>query len=181
LIHNQWSFWPHSQIFDENCNCSTSFLCTSSAKIFDKKENILFQVPGFHIGCFILDSLLLSSLECFYNTTCINELQGYISNSDKKNLFLSLPTRFEPTDPIELLLKELMIENWSKKIDYDAYYQTCQVQSCFYTYNNQHPTLYIIILILSIIGGFNKILRYWIPIFVSFIRHKRSSSMCLSK
>jgi hypothetical protein len=46
----------------------------------------LFEIPGFYTGCYIVESLLQSTLECFYDPQCIDKLQTYISVSSSINV-----------------------------------------------------------------------------------------------
>lgn len=51
-----------------NCSCDLSATCSEEAAIYDYSGNItLFIVPGFYIGCYVIESLLQSNLQCFYN------------------------------------------------------------------------------------------------------------------
>jgi hypothetical protein len=58
-----------------NCSCDVSPRCISQSYIYDYINNtVLFTVPGMHVGCYIIESSLQSTFECFYNRTCVNQL-----------------------------------------------------------------------------------------------------------
>ena len=150
-----------------------SFSCTSPAMIYDKNE--IFPVQGFRIGCFILDSLLTSSLECFYNSSCLHTFLKYININSTSIFFLS-SNKFNHTDTIEILLNSLMIEQWKISIDYRSYFLACQVKSCSYTYQSRRSFLSIFTTILGLIGGLTTILVFLIPILVQLKRRKKKQT-----
>ena len=85
---------------------------------------VKFPMPNVYRGCFIIQSVLQSTLECFFNQTCLDAVQVEIA-SEKS---ISIPildassTRFSPEAFIGTILDELMIENWGRAIWYDQYY-----------------------------------------------------------
>ncbi|CAF4422763.1 unnamed protein product, partial [Adineta steineri] len=114
-----------------NCSCMLSALCTEQAVIYDNdyNNNSSFIVPGLYVGCYIVEALLQSTLECFFNQTCLNILQsygGFSSFMDVIPLNSSLSSRYNETSTIEELVNELMIENWNLSIIYESYYNGCQ-------------------------------------------------------
>lgn len=54
------------------CSCGTRNDCNESGGVYyyvtDLQE---FAVPGWNVGCSIVETLLRSTMECFYNSTCI--------------------------------------------------------------------------------------------------------------
>jgi len=121
--------------------------------IYDKNE--VFPVQGFRIGCFILDSLLTSSLECFYNSSCLHTFLKYININSTSIFFLS-------------------------SNDYRSYFLACQVKSCSYTYQSRRSFLSIFTTILGLIGGLTTILVFLIPILVQLKRRKKKQTKTIS-
>ena len=174
-----WHFLAYSQIYDGPCDCSTSFFCSSSAFIYENNQT--FMVNGFRIGCFILESLLVSSLECFYNTSCLNQFLRLIRFNS--SLILLSSNKFNKADSIEMILNILMVEQWQNSTNYTAYFVACQVKHCSYSFEGHRSLISIATAMLDLIGGLPKILLFIIPIVVAFIQRKRyfptASSKCL--
>jgi hypothetical protein len=64
----------------QHCNCASSSTCIQASSIFDYPYPISsFDVPGFYTGCYVIESLLQSTLECFYSQQCIDQLKLDIS------------------------------------------------------------------------------------------------------
>ncbi|CAF1323559.1 unnamed protein product [Adineta steineri] len=61
----------------DGCSCSLSANCIRQSSIYDYNTmTTLFDVTGFYTGCNVVESLLQSTLDCFYNQTCIEKLQS---------------------------------------------------------------------------------------------------------
>ncbi|CAF0846729.1 unnamed protein product, partial [Adineta steineri] len=157
-----------------NCSCMISALCTEQAVIYDNgnNNNDPFIVPGLYVGCFIVEALLQSTLECFYNQTCLNILQSYGRFSSSMNVIplnSSLSSRYNTTSTIQELVNELMVENWNLSIIYENYYNGCQPTQCSYSYTAKNNAIYIATMIFGLIGGLMTILQCFIPRLVRLI------------
>ncbi|CAF1682416.1 unnamed protein product [Adineta ricciae] len=40
----------------------------------------IFSVPGVYHGCYIIDALFRSTLECFYDKQCVGKVQSYVES-----------------------------------------------------------------------------------------------------
>ncbi|CAF1031674.1 unnamed protein product [Adineta steineri] len=95
----------------DGCSCSLSDTCIQQSSIYNyNTTTILFNVAGFYTGCNVIESLLQSNLECFYNQTCIDKLQNYLQSSPTyvSALSSSLYSRYLETTIINDLLDNLM-------------------------------------------------------------------------
>jgi hypothetical protein len=85
----------------DGCYCVRSASCFTPAIIRNASANgILFTVPGFYGGCYIVESLLRSTLECFHDEQCFLQLKYYVNSSLTINatiLNASLSTQFPKT------------------------------------------------------------------------------------
>ena len=100
--------------------------------------------------------LRFSSLACFYNATCLEELANFIgSTSIFQPLNYSVETRFNSnlSIAIDTLIAELFIETWTNSSNYSSYYSTCAPFTCEYSYTKRNNALYIITTILGLYGG----------------------------
>ncbi|CAF4703202.1 unnamed protein product, partial [Rotaria sp. Silwood2] len=103
-----------------NCSCTLSSSCLFPIGIIDVSDinstptSIIIRVPIFFLGCYPIDGLMKSTLECFYNLSCMLELDifvlhspGYSFNFSNLNRNLNLPN-----ETIELIINRLMIDSW---------------------------------------------------------------------
>ncbi|CAF1403546.1 unnamed protein product [Rotaria magnacalcarata] len=114
----------------------------------------------------MIESLLQSTLECFYNQTCINQLNSYLlSNSslDVKALDSSLTSRFVEKSTMEELINKLLIEQWNLSMIHENYYNACQPISCIYSYTTRNDIIYILTIVIGLVGGIIEILKFVIP------------------
>jgi hypothetical protein len=83
-------------------------------------------LSGIVVDCLPVQMAFASSLECFYNRSCLNLIVSinsiYINVSILDKL---VPTRFAPTTTIEELIDELFIEQILNETIYESYYLAC--------------------------------------------------------
>ncbi len=163
------------------CSCASSSTCVTQSSIYQYPSlTILFNIPGFYTGCYAIESLLQSTLECFYDQQCLDKLQSYISSSSSMTvtaLNSSLPSMYYMKSTIKEFVDNLMIEEWNTSLSYERYYDQCNPTQCTYTYTDTGNTddtfelrkniiLNIVIILLAIIGGLNTVLRCVVPLLV---------------
>lgn len=64
---------------------------------------------------------------------------------------------------IDTLAGELMVDDWLKNIDYDAYFAQCRPLVCSYSYTERFNILYIITTMMGLFGGLTTTLRFIAP------------------
>ena len=75
------------------------------------------KIPGFEGGCLPTDGILLSTLECFYDQTCLNRLLSFFPTKEKFTAMTTIePTRFDRNSTVKIMVDYLMIEKWIKSI-----------------------------------------------------------------
>ncbi|CAF4636096.1 unnamed protein product [Rotaria sp. Silwood1] len=129
---------------------------------------LLLTIPGLMVGCLPYNSLFRSTLECFYNQSCIDQIQIFING-------LSLVTPlslscFKQNTTVSDLFDNLFIESWNEKINFTGYFQVCSPHSCTYSYDRRFNLLYVIVTIISLFGGLKTILYFSTPLIIMFIR-----------
>ncbi|CAF3662078.1 unnamed protein product, partial [Adineta steineri] len=157
-----------------NCTCTYSAKCITQSPIHDlvSSDNILFYVPGLYTGCYTIESLLQSDLQCFYNQTCINQLQSYFQVSSLMNvtaLNISLSSQFSENSTVGDVLDQLMVEEWKNSSMYESYYNECQPSSCSYTVTSKNSAVYIITTLIGLVGGLITVLKLMVPYLVKLI------------
>ncbi len=160
-----------------SCSCTSSSTCIYPYAIYDyAKPTPVFDVPGFYTGCFVIESLLQSTLECFYDQNCIDALQVSFSSSSPMKvsaLNSSLPSSYSEHSTIKDLVDNLMIEQWNASPIYEKYYNQCQPTRCTYTVKTRNDVIYIVTTLFGIAGGLITALELILPRLVKIIRKKR--------
>ncbi|CAF3968558.1 unnamed protein product, partial [Rotaria sordida] len=174
---------PSSLMSNETCRCDRTSDCVYPAGIYNQSQTIvsnevfsldespLFIVPGFQVGCVPQNALLQSTLECFYNQSCLDiviSLTDALRTVSALNISNSF-SRFSPTTTIGVLFDNLMVESWENSTDFAIYFQTCAPKACSYSYLQRFFLIYMITIIASVFGGLNIVLRITSPLFVKFI------------
>jgi hypothetical protein len=168
--------------FYRGCECVISSKCISPSSIYgDSTKKPLFNVPGFYIGCYVIEASLQSTLECFYDQECIDQLQYYIFWSPSINprvLNASLSSVYSMNSTIGNLIDNLMIEEWNVSTIYETYYNECRPTQCTYKLETKNDIIYIITTLFGIVGGLITVLKVVVPrlvkLVVYYIRKQRA-------
>ena len=147
---------PRSYGDQHTCSCMTSSLCTSSASINGS------IIPGFRVGCYPLDSLLQSTLECLYYKNCLETLTS-IDTSMNVTITPLNATISSPNVTVQSLVNDLLIDQWKTDVSYENYYSHCAPLSCSYSLNQRASLLYIITAIIGFYGGLSTALKIIAP------------------
>ena len=160
-----------------NCDCRYSSKCAEQAFIFMYPDpEILFSIPDFYMGCYVIEALLQSSLRCFHNQSCINGLEVYLyppAGTTLTALNSSMQSRYSVSSTIESMINNLMIEEWNATIRYTKYYDACRPDKCSYRSDGRNDLIYIIIILIVIVGGLTTVLKFVVPWLVKLIRKRR--------
>ncbi|CAF1424224.1 unnamed protein product [Adineta steineri] len=155
----------------DKCYCVLDSTCDIDNKLVvsldDLVENFFkmdWNLDSIRFGCSIMDSVLKSSLMCWFEKTCLDQLRIAV-NTAQLPMFPSitplnsrLSSRYSPNTSVEIIFNEIMIEKWNFSSSYSIYYEKCKPSSCSFTYEKKTS-------IISLIGGINVILR---------LKHKNS-------
>ncbi|CAF1440744.1 unnamed protein product [Didymodactylos carnosus] len=173
---------------NESCGCIETRSCFQQPAIYSinspyydnhyycyVSSNIalIWRIPGIYVGCYIVDAVLHSDLQCFYDQTCLSSLLNAIQYPLNNNVTLlnsSLTTRYNTTTTIGELVQNLMIEQWNNKTSHEFYFNTCQPQYCTYAYISRSTPIFTITTIIGLIGGLTKVYKLLIPLIVRLIR-----------
>ena len=162
---------PHS---NTSCSCATQKSCARSSTI-TLPNGTLYQSPrGIVYGCFLLESILLSSLSCFYSASCINQyrnlnyLEGSVERWMSDGLQMQLDssaTRFAMNDTMETMAYQLFIESWASNVSYPKFFNACNPNACIYSYRYRFDKLEILTAFLSVYGVLTCGLKLFTPRF----------------
>lgn len=160
----------------EDCSCLHTYTCKSGMSIFTDPSRLEeWSVPGLYVGCYVLEALRRSRLECFYNQTCLDTLQMYIHSRLSCNataLDATKSIRFTSNTSVAEILDHLMVEKWNSSVIYENYYAACQPAECVYVTSTRHDLIYIVTTIIGLVGGLVTTLKLSIPRLVSLIGNR---------
>ncbi len=165
--------------FEQNttCSCATSRTCTMPAQIFYSNGTPFYTSESLVLGCNSLETVLHSSLSCFYSLSCINDLrvQGLrlhpFSNFIPFNASL---TRFNLNDTIEKLANEMFIESWINNKSYERFFNSCSPSSCTYKYYYRFDKMEVFTTFLSVYAGLSLGIHFITPYLVRIIKKFRN-------
>ncbi|CAF3294627.1 unnamed protein product [Rotaria socialis] len=164
-----------------NCSCAISAECISLSTFYDGlNSTVLWFVRGMHIGCYVLEALLQSSLECFYDPICFDSLKFYLSSTVFWNGTVmngTTPSRFLTTSTVGDILDELMIEIWNWTLTFDKYFEQCRPIACSYTVTTRNDAIYLVTTLIGLVGGLVTALKLVVPNSVNLIRKKKGQQL----
>ncbi|CAF1517587.1 unnamed protein product, partial [Adineta steineri] len=141
-----------------NCTCLNIEGCPRSAT-FNDSYGHLVNVPGMIVDCLIVDGALASTLECYYNQSCISILHGQLSmniqplsNTSNKN--------FSMYSTVQLIFNKSMIDETITEIRFDKYFSECNCPFCSYSYRRRFDIFFIFTAVTGSIGILPLIIRH---------------------
>ncbi|CAF3223056.1 unnamed protein product [Rotaria sp. Silwood2] len=157
------------------CNCMISGACKEPLRIGPPD---LF-LPGLVVGCLPFDGLRMSTLECFFSSSCISTILTYLEYYTQMDglplidfvlptvlpltispLSNSIPSRFSNNMSIGMLLDEFFIEEWTNSSSYENYFAACSPTHCNYKYVTHNNLLYVATSVAGLYGGLTIGLRF---------------------
>ncbi|CAF1183481.1 unnamed protein product [Adineta steineri] len=156
------------------CNCIVSSSCHSTSGIYWPHEDLLdhpllYSIPNFFIGCYLLESLSVSTLECFYSLSCMLTIHKHLNSSETFN-FSALNSNLNLyNEPIGIIVDRAMIDKWLVNISFSSYYKTCAPLSCTYQYEDRNNLFVIILTVASIFGGLSLGFQFLLLVGLQFI------------
>ncbi|CAF4244773.1 unnamed protein product, partial [Adineta steineri] len=130
---------------DEVCYCGFTSNCYSPSAFYDLfaeqtqaqftvMVSPLANVTGFFVACYALDALLVSSLQCFFDSSCFTTVLTFFpsSNITHHDILQMNQTHYAVETTIEILANNLFLEQWSSEISFSAYYSACAPILCVY-------------------------------------------------
>lgn len=157
------------------CSCLLN-TCNQQLGFFNASANediaaLIVNIPGMRSACYPSDALRISTLECWFNESCIAlvlaHLTPFLVEAQLDALNTSMLIRFSPTTTVGDIIDELMIEEWINQTDYDAYYNSCKPVSCVYISYERFNWLYTFTILTAVFGGLCVFLRVICPFLIT--------------
>jgi hypothetical protein len=161
-------------IMNDGCSCGTRSDCMDPGGVYDKLRNGLqiFPMPGWNIGCSVVDTVLHSTFECLYNQSCINSLLFHFNGSSRINISAinsSIESRFKRNTRIQNIANQLFVEEWKINSNYSSFYNQCSPISCSYKNERDDYLIYTVSKILGLYGGLTVTLQFTTPLIIKII------------
>ena len=133
-------------------------------------------IPGLVFDCTPSSMASFSTLECFYNQSCIDMLLTYYTRTFYVSVLNdTVSSRFPRETIVQNIIDQLFLEKIVNATSFDAYYNECDPMYCIYSYFSRFHLIFIFTTFISLIGGLNITLRlvtpYSIRIFM-FLKRK---------
>lgn len=126
------------------------------------------------VECFPYEALISGTLECFYDSRCLNATARWISKLSPSAwpmaLNKTMPSRFHRNTWIGVLSDEDMIEEITITKNFSGYYHYCSPSCCTYIMKKHNTFIYMLTLVLSLYGGLTMALRIIVPLLVQCSR-----------
>ncbi len=136
------------------CNCATSNACVKPTMDF---------WPGLVVGCLPLESFLRSTLECFYDQVCVNNMSSYFLVFNHPKALNNTSSRFASNVSGNTLLEQMFIESWSSNVSYEKFFQQCQPTLCSYILIEKYNILFVVTTVTGLYGGLTILLKLAVP------------------
>ncbi|CAF0877763.1 unnamed protein product [Rotaria sordida] len=136
-------------------------------------------LPGLVVGCLPYDGLRMSTLECFFSSSCISTILTYLEYYTQMDgspptdfvppkvlpltispLDSSIPSNFSKNTSIGTLLDEYFLEGWTYTASYEAYFAACAPSHCNFEYATRNNLLHAATSVLGLYGGLTIGLRF---------------------
>lgn len=168
-----YQFLLYSSIYYDGCNCMLSASCHvpmyvysiwDQSPVFDAMD-----ISNFFHGCSTIEGLFKSTLECFYNQTCMDAVNSLTLLPRYQDFypvnFTALnATRNLPNETIESVVNRLFVDAWLTSSSFDSYYAVCDPSVCTYEYTTRRDFVYLITKIIGIVGGLTTGLKILLSI-----------------
>ncbi|CAF3998401.1 unnamed protein product [Adineta steineri] len=160
------------------CSCAVYSTCTAP-NIFPVQNNsntIIFTFPGLLTGCYLDESTFQSTLQCYYNQTCLDTVHHFLQSTLSTNITAlnrTVDSQYNETSIIRDIVNNMMIENWTAVAFHQSFYETCQPSLCTYSYQTQNSISAVITIVIQLVGGLTVLLKILVPKIVKIFRSSR--------
>ncbi|CAF1332885.1 unnamed protein product [Rotaria sordida] len=166
-----------------SCSCRTHIDCKIESIIFNEfapglelsppYNKMLMKIPGIIHSCLSVNTILFSTLECFYNQTCLNDIISVLPTSETFTAMSQFEqSRYELNLTIQTIIDNLMIEEWMIDVSYKNYYKQCAPISCTYFKNEKYDWKFVLTQLIGLLGCLTTACSFIIQNIVKFIRRR---------
>lgn len=161
-------------VIGDTCSClSEGIMCgalTYLYEVYDYAERRYLE--NLILKCLPTESALASTLECWYDENCSSAVivaygtEGISISNGTLPLSFNTFSRFPKNVTMEVMMNELLIENWTIHVSYDKFFNKCAPVSCVYAIQERFDLFFVIITIIGIYKSLNDGFRLILPLIV---------------
>lgn len=157
------------------CNCFMTSVCVTQVSVPNIRGNGRVIIPGWVSGCYVQDALFLSTLECYFDASCLIIIrQIYNVALNVQAMQVRNNSKFTPKTRIGTIVQQIFVDQWSTTYNFTAYYEACAPKTCSYIVDEKRPFVVVLGTLVGIWGGLTKALDLIVHRTVKFIRaHRR--------
>ncbi|CAF0800094.1 unnamed protein product [Adineta steineri] len=179
---------PPEELLNETdlCFSSSGLQCYRKTMIKENENDNI--IPGMVQSWFPFEALLMSTLECFYNETCLSYIKEFIKSSQSSVNITTLKSSSlnnNQYDRIETLANRLFIRSWDiNESSYQSYFNHCRPLTYQYSYKSRLRFIYVVGRTIGFMGGISLFLHLLLPFIVKLLiitwnyirQHQRNNS-----
>lgn len=158
----------------DRCNCGAYSDCVMHVAMYANGSfSSPWLMPGFYLGCFILEVVRRSDLRCFFNQTCLDDFQAHLEIDQPLDLTQFDPfslLRFDADTTVGVIFDAMMVDEWKWDISHANYFDLCRPKECIYTVVSRNSWTIIVANLLGLVGGLITTLKLIVPRVVWLIR-----------
>ena len=137
--------------------------------------------PGLQAACTPVDSLLASTIEYFYNQSCVNQITDqFRTNASFTAMKMLNSSRFGISDTVASIVDHLFVEEWLVNVSYANYFAGCAPLSCAYSTSQRRSSIFVLMKLIGLLSSVTMILALIIPILVN-LRVKRQTDAAVPR
>ena len=156
-------------IYDDGCSCGLNSNCTTQASFVELNSSRNIPIKGLKMGCMPSESFRASTLECFYDQTCLDLIQRYTNSTNRMIPLSQRANQSVLNTSIAALVDNLFVEQWLTTKNYSSYFEQCAPLLCSYSYTQSFSLLYTITVLLGLQGGLAIVLQWICPRLIQII------------
>ena len=163
--NNYSPIYANPVVYNSSCSCGISAKCSQLAMLNGS------IIDGLVIGCYPLESILQSSLQCFYNQICLEFILLYFGTPSSNVTFHRLSSRnqYGINEKVEQMIERLFVDNWNTVYSYEKYFQQCRPSYCTYSLIQDFDVVHLIVNTLSLYAGLSTVLGLVLPVIARII------------
>ena len=156
-------------IYDDGCSCGLQSNCTTQASFVESNSSQNIPIKGLKMGCMPSESFRASTLECFYDQTCLDLIQRHTNSTNRMVPLSQTANQSVVNTTIAALVDDLFVEQWLTTKNYSSYFEQCAPLLCSYSYTQSSSLLYTITVLLGLQGGLTIVLQWICPRIIRII------------
>ena len=126
-------------------------------------------IVGLVVACTPVESVLLSTLECWSDQECLSMVMDHLNISIHTLDTIPSSIRFAANDTFGTILEQLAVDEWRNESSYEHFFHACSPVYCTYTLTERYNLLFILVSVIGLFGGISEALRLFVPGFVRVV------------